>query len=424
MRVLILGQGGREHAFFEQLLSESVDRELFVRIMPGNGGIDPQYCLSGNVMEVAAIRDYVKDYGFDTLVVGSEDPLVHGIVEKLADLDVFVFGPNQRGAQLEGSKAWAKAFMAEYGIPTAEYRSLRELDAALDYVQTLQPPVVVKASGLAAGKGVAICPDRESAREVVTSYLSGEAFGEAGKEIVVESFLQGREASLFLLSDGLSYKVLGTAQDYKRAREGGKGPNTGGMGAFSPAQIVDDVILQRVLQQIVEPTFAGLRREGIEYVGILYVGLMIDDNGQPFVVEYNCRMGDPEAQVVLPRIATPWSGILAATRDQRLADISLQVRDEHWATVVLAKEGYPGKYEKGMVLEANFSEPGGLEVFHAGTQRDEKGRILTSGGRVLNIQGRGKDLSHALSQAYGAVRNYYQKGLFYRKDIGQEYIDE
>lgn len=422
MRVLILGQGGREHAFFEQLLSETKARDLFVCIMPGNGGIEPQYCLSGDVRDTDAIRGYINHYGFDTIVVGSEDPLVDGIVEKLADLEVFVFGPNQKAAQLEGSKAWAKAFMAKYGIPTAEYRGFRDQGAAMEYLDSLEPPVVVKASGLAAGKGVAICPDKESAQDVVSSYLSGEAFGEAGKEIVIESYLSGREASLFLLSDGVSYKVLGTAQDYKRAQDGGKGPNTGGMGAFSPAQIVDEAELQQVLQQIVEPTFAGLHQEGIEYVGILYIGLMIDEKGQPFVVEYNCRMGDPEAQVVLPRIATPWSEILSVTRAKRLKEFTLSISDEHWATVVLAKEGYPGKYDKGMALEGDFTSGNGWELFHAGTKRDDQGRIVTNGGRVLNILGAGADLSQALAKVYSALQNYDQKGLVYRKDIGKEYI--
>ncbi|HYE57438.1 MAG TPA: phosphoribosylamine--glycine ligase [Rhodothermales bacterium] len=425
MTILVVGGGGREHALGWALArSAARPRLLFA---PGNAGTA---ALGENVpvsaTDVDALAALARERGVDLTVVGPEGPLVAGLVDRFEAEGRPIVGPTAAAACLEGSKAFAKAFMRRHGIPTAAFRTFNrhEATAARAYVEAVEGPVVVKASGLAAGKGVVVCADAAEARAAVDDAfgaVEGEAgrFGAAGDEVVVEDFMAGEEASLFVLTDGASYALLPPAQDHKRLLDGDRGPNTGGMGAYSPAPVLTPGLVNRACREIVEPTLAAMMAEGHPFRGILYVGLMLTSEG-PKVVEFNARLGDPETQAVLPLLETDLVAVFEALAHRRLDRVSLVATDQHAATVVLAAGGYPATPRSGDVitgLEEAAAVPGAL-VFHAGTGRREDGQVVTSGGCVLAVTGVGATLRQALGVAYEAAAHVRFEGMQLRRDIG------
>lgn len=420
MRILIIGSGGREHAITWSLSQSPSRPELFVA--PGNGGTAH---LATNVAldpsDHEAVVGFVTAERMDMVVIGPEQPLVDGLSDTLRANHIPVVGPSSAAARLEGSKAFSKDFMQRHGIPTAAYRTFQagQLDDALAFIRAEGAPIVVKASGLAAGKGAIVCETLADAEAAVTDLLQDGLLGEAGSTVVVESFMQGEEASLFVLTDGTDYVLLPSAQDHKRIGEGDTGPNTGGMGAYAPAPVMTPDRLQQAIERVVEPTLKGMREEGHPYQGILYVGLMITAEG-PKVVEYNCRLGDPETQVVLPLLATDAVDVFQAMATGNLARLSVSMHPGSCACVVMASNGYPGSYAKGKVI-SGIPAADALEdvvVFHAGTRSEGDGTLLTSGGRVLAVSGRGRDLRQALDRAYSGVEAISFEGAVYRRDIG------
>ena len=420
MNILIIGSGGREHALAWKLHQSRRVGQLFVA--PGNGGT-AKIATNVNIapQNFEAIREFARQNNIRYIVVGPEQPLVEGIFDYFVEEEgIYVIGPSKAAAQLEGSKAFAKSFMSKYNIPTAPYRSFSssQLKEAYDFLQTLKPPYVLKASGLAAGKGVVIVDDLDQARNEIRKMFEGK-FGAAGRTVVIEQFLDGIELSVFVLIDGKNYTVLPTSKDYKRVGEGDTGPNTGGMGAVSPMPWANEVFIRKVEDTIIRPTITGLRNEGLFYRGFLYLGLMMVE-GDPFVLEYNVRLGDPETQVVLPRIKTDFVDILEAMAHEQLDSLDIYIDEQVAATVVLASQGYPGKYDKGKVIT-------GLEkisqsiVFHAGTKITDKG-IITNGGRVMAITAMGDSLSEALGKVYNDIDKIHFKGKYFRKDIGYEFV--
>jgi len=421
MRILIVGGGGREHALAWALAQSRRAVELF--IAPGNAGTA---ALGINVplaaTDIEGLLAFVQGKDIHLVVVGPEQPLVEGIVDRFDAAGIPIVGPTAGAARLEGSKAFSKAFMARYRIPTAAYRTFGsgEYEAALAYIEAQDAPIVVKASGLAAGKGAVVCATTAEARATLTGMMQDRAFGDAGDEVVVEAFMTGEEASIFALTDGTDYVLLASAQDHKQIGEGDTGPNTGGMGAYAPAPLVTEDLLAGVRRDIIEPTLAGMRAEGHPYRGFLYVGLMMTPEG-PKVVEYNCRLGDPETQVVLPLVKTDLVEVFEKLTQGRLREVKLDQYPGAAACVVLASEGYPGAYEKGFTIEGlnAVADLSGVVVFHAGTKATD-GRILTNGGRVLAVTARGKTLAEALAAAYAGVERIHFEGRQYRRDIGQK----
>jgi phosphoribosylamine--glycine ligase len=417
MRVLVVGQGGREHAIVEALTRDpSVDE---IVAAPGNPGIAASArCLpdvaATDVQGVAAAAD-----GFDLVVVGPEAPLVAGLADLLEARGVPVFGPNASAARLEGSKAWTKDLLERHGIPAAGSRSFTASGDALSYLEGLAPPFVVKADGLAAGKGVVIAEDLTEAERAIRACLDQDAFGEAGRTVLVEEFLDGRELSLLAITDGTTQTYLEPAQDHKRLGDGDEGPNTGGMGAYSPVPFLSMAAKNQVVTEVFVPLGRALAAEGIHYVGVLYAGLMLTADG-PRVLEFNCRFGDPEAQAILPRLRTPLGRTLAAAADGRLGDEppALDWTDEACVTVVMASPGYPDAPRTGEPIEglAEAAAFPGVSVFHAGTSAS-RGRILTAGGRVLAVTALGDGLDDARGRAYEAVARIRFDGMQYRRDI-------
>lgn len=424
MNILILGSGGREHAFAWKLTQSPLCDALFVA--PGNAGTAQVATnLPFGYSDFPAVADAVRAHHIDLLIVGPEEPLVKGIVDyirqqpDLAQLPIV--GPDATGAQLEGSKDFSKQFMQRYGIPTASSKTFTAdtLAQGLTYLETHALPIVLKADGLAAGKGVIIAETVAEAQATLTDMLDGQRFGEAGSRVVVEQFLRGIELSVFVLTDGANYKILPEAKDYKRIGEGDTGPNTGGMGAVSPVVFASESFLRKVEEKVVKPTLAGLQQEGIHYQGFIFVGLM-KVNGEPFVIEYNARMGDPETEVVLPRIQNDFAELMMATATGKLTDITLQVSPQTAVTTVVVAGGYPDAYEKGHVI-SELERLDDIMAFHAGTLA-QNGHVLTNGGRVLALTAQANSLENAVRKSQEAARTVQFDGKQYRKDIGLDLI--
>lgn len=416
--VLLLGSGGREHSIAWKLNQSNNLGELY--IAPGNPGTAALGTnVSLDILDFESIAQFVNNQSVDVVVVGPEAPLVAGISDYLSKQNIPVFGPQKAAAMLEGSKEFAKQFMTKYNIPTADYAvfSSDDFDDALTFVQSKDSyPIVLKADGLAGGKGVFICNNEEEVIERLSTLKSDNSLGKAVEKLVIEEFMEGEEASVFVISDGHTSHIIHHAQDHKRIGEGDTGLNTGGMGAYSPAPILTEELLEQVTKEIIEPTITGMQLEEASYHGILYVGLMITEEG-PKVVEYNCRFGDPECQVILPSLENDLLELILATTDQRLDEKSIQIDKDYKCCVVLASEGYPVSYEKGKEIAGMDSINENAIVFHAGTE-EKNGKILTSGGRVLNIVGTGKTLQEAIDHTYKNVEKITFENCYYRKDIG------
>lgn len=420
MNILVLGSGGREHAFTYMIAQSKRCENLFAA--PGNAGT-AQFATNVPILvnDFQAIKDCVLENKIELVVVGPEDPLVNGIYnffrESNSLKDTILIGPSLEGARLEGSKERAKEFMLEHDIPTAAYQSFTavNLDAGKQFLETLSPPYVLKADGLAAGKGVLIIDDLEEAKTELENMLAHAKFGAASATVVIEEFLDGIELSVFVLTDGVNYKILPTAKDYKRIGEGDVGLNTGGMGAISPVPFVDDTLMRKIEERIVKPTVEGLKLEGIDYKGFIFIGL-IKVHGEPYVIEYNVRMGDPETEVVLPRIKTDLVDLLEATGKQRLDKIDLEIDPRAAATVMLVSGGYPEAYDKGKEI-TGIERIGDSIVFHAGTIQQE-GKVRTNGGRVLAVTSLDNDFRKALKKSYKNIEELYFDRMYYRTDIG------
>ena len=417
MRVLVIGSGGREHALAWKIVQSPLVKKVFCA--PGNAG-------TANVAEnidipsdnIDALLQFATVTGIGLTIVGPEQPLVKGLVDSFEESGLRVFGPSQRAAEIEGSKVFCKDLMKKYGIPTARYESFDSPDQVKLFTKE-DEPVVVKASGLAAGKGVILCSNAEEARSAVQSIMQEKAFGNAGDQVVVEEFLTGQEVSLLAFTDGKTVLPLDSAQDHKAAFDGDKGPNTGGMGAYSPALVFTEELKQQVIDEIMIPTVRAMAKEGRYYRGILYAGLMLTESG-PKVLEFNARFGDPETQPIMMRIKNDIVPIFEACIDGTLAKQSLQWRQEPTVCVVMAAKGYPSSYEKGKEISGlNSDENRQVVVFHAGTKL-ENGKVLTNGGRVLGVTALGSDINQAIKNAYSAVDKIKWDGIHYRKDIGNK----
>ena len=418
MNILVIGGGGREHAIIQKLKEDPRAETIYA--LPGNGGIaaDAQ-CVAIGAKDIPAIVEFVRTHPVDFAVVAPDDPLVLGAVDALEAAGVPCFGPTRDAAAIEGSKVFAKDLMRRYGIPTASYEVFYGAETALSYMETCPLPTVVKADGLALGKGVLICETREEARQAVRSLMEDKIFGESGARVVVEEFLTGPEVSVLAFTDGKTIVPMVSSMDHKRALDGDKGPNTGGMGTISPNPFYTQEVAQQCMERIFLPTMAAMNAEGRPFKGCLYFGLMLTPDG-PKVIEYNSRFGDPETQVVLPRLQTDFSQIVEAVAKERLSELSIQWSEQASACVVMASGGYPGSYPKGIEihgLDAN-GQAEGVTVYHAGTKLED-GKFLTNGGRVLGVTALGDTLEAALNKAYAAVENITFEGAMYRKDIGR-----
>ncbi len=421
MNILLIGSGGREHALAWKMAQSPLCETLYCA--PGNGGTqDLGENINLDTNNHGAVIVFCRREGINLVVIGPEQPLVEGLADSLEAAGIRAFGPSAKAARLEGSKGFTKDLCKKYGVPTADYGRFTTPSKTKVFAATLGLPVVIKADGLAAGKGVIIADTRVKAEAAIDEMFAGR-FGDAGTEVVVEEFLEGEEASYFALTDGRSVLPLVTAQDHKRVGEADTGPNTGGMGAYSPAPVMTATMNQRVLQEIIEPTVRGMKEDGCPYVGVLYAGLMITSEG-PKLIEYNCRFGDPECQVLMMRLRSDLVSLFIAVADGALAETEIEWCQESAMTVVLAAKGYPGSYRKGSVIngldEAAALE--GVEIFHAGTARDGH-RILATGGRVLNVTALGRDVSQARHRAYAAIELIDWPQGFCRSDIGWRAIE-
>lgn len=420
MTILLLGSGGREHALAWKMLQSPLCTQLFVA--PGNAGTEPIATnVNLNPTDFESIRRFVIAEQVTMVVVGPEDPLVAGIYDffknDLALQDIPVIGPSQLGAQLEGSKEFAKEFLVKHQIPTAAYDSFTKqtVEKGCRFLETLKPPYVLKADGLAAGKGVLIISNLEEAKAELRNMLLNEKFGAASSKVVIEEFLDGIELSCFVLTDGKSYKILPTAKDYKRIGEGDTGLNTGGMGAVSPVPFADAVLMEKIETRIVKPTIAGLQKDGIEYKGFVFIGL-INVKGEPMVIEYNVRMGDPETEVVIPRLQTDLVALFVAVANQKLDTISLAIDERSATTIMVVSGGYPEDYEKGKVISGIENVKDSI-VFHAGT-KTHNGQVVSNGGRVLAVTSYGDNFSEAIKKSYQNIDLLHFDTMYYRKDIG------
>lgn len=422
MKVLIVGSGGREHAIaWKVSKSERVDK---IYCAPGNAGIGQvAECVNIGAMEIERLVAFAKEKAIDLTVIGMDDPLVAGIVDAFETEGLRVFGPRKNAAILEGSKAFSKELMKKYNIPTASYETFTDPEKAIAYLETSKYPIVLKADGLALGKGVLICNTKEEAREGVNTLMLERQFGAAGDKIVIEEFMTGREVSVLAFSDGKTIQCMTSAQDHKRAKDGDQGLNTGGMGTFSPSPFYTEEVKAFCEKYVYQPTIDAMAKEGRPFVGVLFTGLMLTEDG-PKVLEYNARFGDPEAQVVIPRMKNDIVDVFEACIDGTLESIDLQFEDNAAVCVVLASDGYPESYEKGIPMSGfeNFDGKEGYYCFHAGTKL-EGDRIVTNGGRVVGITATGKDLKEARANAYRATEWITFKNKYMRTDIGKA-IDE
>ncbi len=420
MKVLVVGSGGREHALCWKISQSPRVAELYCA--PGNGGIGR----IANIVEIGTediegLLRFAKDRGIDLTVVGPEAPLVEGIVDAFEAEGLRIFGPRRAAAEIEGSKAFAKDFMSRHGIPTAPYHTFTDPWEAMQWVRALKWPVVVKASGLAAGKGSIVCEDEEQAVQAIELIMLQKAFGEAGDQVVVEDRLWGEEASFIALTDGETVLPMPSSQDHKPVFDGDRGPNTGGMGAYSPAPVITPELEERILREIMIPAIKGLKEEGRPYKGVLYAGLMIDEDQNPWVLEFNCRFGDPETQPLVVRMKGDIVRVMEACIEGRLKSVSLSWDPRPSVCVVMASGGYPGPYEKGKEIHGleEAERVADVWVFHAGTSF-RNGRFFTSGGRVLGVTGMGESLPEAIRRTYEAVKKIHWEGVHYRRDIGQK----
>lgn len=420
MNILLLGSGGREHALAWKLAASPLLTKLYAA--PGNPGIaEEAECAALDIADHQTIISFCREHAIDLVVVGPEAPLVAGIADDLRSAGIRVFGPSKAAAQLEGSKGFTKDLCAKFGIPTAAYRRCTDLAAASAYLREQGAPIVVKADGIAAGKGVTVAMTGEEALAAVEACLGG-AFGSAGAEVVIEECLEGEEASFFCLCDGITALAFGTAQDHKRVGDGDTGPNTGGMGAYSPAPVMTPEMVERTMREIVEPTMKGMAELGAPFTGVLFAGLMLTADG-PKLIEYNVRFGDPECQVLMPRLKDDLLVLLNAAADGQLAHMSVRWRDEAALTVVMAAKGYPGAPEKGTPISGiEAARECGAEVFHAGTAL-RQGKLVANGGRVLSVTAIGATVAEAQAKAYEAVAQIDWPGGFYRSDIGWRAVE-
>lgn len=420
MTILLLGSGGREHAFAWKMLQSAKCKKLFVA--PGNAGTES---IASNVnikiTDFEAIKSFALSEKVEMVVVGPEDPLVKGIFDFFQNdselKHIPVIGPSKKGAQLEGSKEFAKEFLVKHNIPTAGYDSFTKetVEKGCAFLETLQPPYVLKADGLAAGKGVLIINDLAEAKQELRNMLVDAKFGEASSKVVIEEFLDGIELSCFVLTDGINYKILPTAKDYKRIGEGDTGLNTGGMGAVSPVPFADAILLEKIENRIVKPTIEGLKKDAIQYKGFIFIGL-INVKGEPIVIEYNVRMGDPETEVVIPRLESDLVELFQAVANEKLNEINLKVTEKSAATIMVVSGGYPEEYVNGKVISGIETVTDSI-VFHAGTKKDND-KIITNGGRVLAVTSLGENFESAIKKSYQNIEKLHFDTMYYRKDIG------
>ncbi len=417
MKVLVIGSGGREATLVWKIAQSDKVEKLYAA--PGNGGIS-QFadCMEIQANELEKLAEFAEQNEIDLTIVGPENPLADGIVDIFEAKGLRIFGPTKLAAELESSKVFAKDFMKKYNIPTADYKVFTDPAEAKAYVRELGPPVVVKADGLAAGKGVLPCTELDAALEAVDKIGVEKAFGDAGSKIIVEEFLEGEEASILAFTDGATVIPMVSSQDHKRAYDGDLGPNTGGMGAYSPAPIITNEMNELVMNEVLIPTVKGMTAEGRKYKGVLYAGLMISDKG-PKVLEFNCRFGDPELQVVLPRLKSDVVEPINAVIDESLNNVTLEWDPKAAVCVVMASEGYPGSYEKGKLISGldKLAQMQDIIAFHAGTKRDDDS-FITSGGRVLGVTAFGDNIESAIKHVYQSIDTINFENAFYRKDIG------
>lgn len=424
MKVLIIGNGGREHALAWKAAQSSLVSQVFVA--PGNAGTALEPALTNvdiGALDIAALLDFAQRENIDLTIVGPEAPLVAGIVDTFRDAGLKIFGPTQGAAQLEGSKAFTKDFLARHNIPTAEYQNFTEVEPALAYLREKGAPIVIKADGLAAGKGVIVAMTLAEAEAAVQDMLAGNAFGDAGHRIVIEEFLDGEEASFIVMVDGEHVLPMATSQDHKRVGDGDTGPNTGGMGAYSPAPVVTDEVHQRTMEQVIWPTVQGMAAEGHTYTGFLYAGLMIDKEGNPKVIEFNCRFGDPETQPIMMRLQSDLVELCLAGCEGNLDSKTSDWDPRPALGIVIAAGGYPGDYRTGDAIGGlPETEEADGKVFHAGTRMNDTKQVLTSGGRVLCSTALGNTVAEAQSRALALMQDIHWDGCFHRTDIGYRAI--
>ena len=423
MKVLIIGGGGREHALAWKVAQSPLVAQVFVA--PGNAGTAREAGLANvdiAVDDLDGLVAFARDEGIDLTIVGPEAPLVVGVVDRFREAGMAIFGPTAGAAQLEGSKSFTKDFLARHAIPTADYRTFTEVAPALAYLAEQGAPIVIKADGLAAGKGVIVAMTLDEAEAAVRDMLEANAFGDAGARVVIEEFLDGEEASFIVMVDGETVLPMATSQDHKRVGEGDTGPNTGGMGAYSPAPVVTDEVHRRIMERVILPTVKGMAAEGHPYTGFLYAGLMIDAEGNPKVIEYNCRFGDPETQPIMLRLVSDLAELCLAGATGKLAGKACDWDPRAAVGVVLAAGGYPGSYRKGDVIEGiEAAEATGCKVFHAGTA-EQDGQLVTAGGRVLCVTALGEGVSAAAEHAYRGVDAIRWEGVLCRRDIAYRAI--
>ena len=424
MNILIIGGGGREHALAWKAAQSPLADKVYVA--PGNAGTALEPALENvdiSATDIDGLLQFAKDKQVGLTIVGPEAPLVIGVVDAFKQAGLTIFGPTQGAAQLEGSKAFTKDFLARHNIPTAAYENFTEIEPALAYLDKVGAPIVIKADGLAAGKGVIVAMTLQEAKDAVHDMLAGNAFGDAGHRIVIEEFLDGEEASFIVMVDGENVIPMATSQDHKRVGDGDTGLNTGGMGAYSPAPVVTDEVHQRVMEQVIYPTVKGMDQEGNRYQGFLYAGLMIDNAGNPKVIEFNCRFGDPETQPIMMRLQSDLVALCLAGAKGELAGKDSLWDERPALGVVIAAGGYPGDYRNGDVISGlPTSEAADSKVFHAGTKLNQAGEVVTAGGRVLCVTALGNDIAKAQAKAYEVAKTINWSGSFYRNDIGYRAI--